>query len=467
VKPIAVRTRLTLVYTGVLAVLLAGLGFAAYRLLSAQLDAAANSDLQELTDGLHGYLRLENDAPVLSYDRNDPAQVAFIETATRFYQLYDLGTGDEIVQSPAISTMAVGFTADEVREFGAREGVRDIVTDQGRLRFSSTVVHLGAGHAYLLQVGILLKSMDRALRELLTLLLWGVPIGLIVAAAASRWMAARSLAPMRDLSEAARSIGVHALDRRMPVRGSGDEPDQVAIAFNETLERLEASVGEMRQFSAALAHELRTPLAALRGEIETMLLHPRSSDEYQRGLVSQLEDIDKLSRMVSQLLTLARAESGEIQLAKERVDLSALSHSIVSQLESVAEAKDLTLDCDAPSPVFVMGDAGWLERLVLNLIDNAIKFTPTGGHLTLSVAERDGRPQLVMRDTGIGVSAADLPRIFERFYRADSARSPQTEGTGLGLTLAKWIADRHRATISAASETGEGTRVTVNFQPAR
>jgi heavy metal sensor kinase len=463
VKPIAVRTRLTLVYTGVLAVLLAVLGIAAYRVLSAQLEAAANSDLQELTDGLHGYLRLDNGAPVLSYDRSDPAQVAFIETATRFYQLYDLTTGEEIVQSPAIATMAVGFTPDEVREFGAREGVRDIVTDQGRLRFSSTVVRLGPDHAYLLQVGILLKSLDRALREFLVLLLWGIPIGLIVAAAASRWMAGRSLAPMRDLSEAARSIGVHALDRRMPIRGSGDEPDQVAMAFNETLGRLEASVGEMRQFSAALAHELRTPLAALRGEIETQLLHPRTPDEYQRGLVSQLEDIDKLSRMVSQLLTLARAESGEIELARQPVDLSALAHSLVSQLETVAEAKGLTLNCDAPQPVTVMGDEGWLERLVLNLLDNAIKFTPSGGTLTLSVSEKSGAAELSMRDTGIGVPAVDLPRIFERFYRADSARSPQTEGTGLGLTLAKWIADRHGAKITATSEPNDGTRVTVIF----
>lgn len=464
-KPIAVRTRLTLVYTGVLAVLLAGLGFAAYRLLSAQLEAAASSDLQELTDGLHGYLRLENGVPTLSYDRNDPAQVAFIETATRFYQLYDLSTGEPIVQSPAISSMAVGFTADEVKEFGAREGVRDILTDQGRLRFSSTVVRLGPG--YLLQVGVLLRSVDRALRQFLDLLLWGIPIGLGTAALASRWMAGRSLAPMRDLADVARSIGVHALNRRMPVRGAGDEPDQVAMAFNETLERLEASVAEMRQFSAALAHELRAPLAALRGGIETTLLHPRTQDEYERGLVSQLEDIDKLSRMVSQLLTLARAESGEIKLARDPVDLSALSHSIVSQLETLAEAKNLSLVCDAPTPVIVTGDEGWIERLVLNLLDNAIKFTPAGGSVRLSVSAHDDVAELVMRDSGIGVDAADLPRIFERFYRADSARSPQTEGTGLGLTLAKWIADRHGATISAASAPGEGATLTVVFQRTR
>lgn len=463
-KPIAVGTRLTLVYTGVLAVLLAALGFVAYRVLSAQLEAAASSDLKELTDGLHGYLHLDNGAPVLSYDRRDPAQVAFVETATRFYQLYDLATGEPVVQSPAISPMAVGFTAAEVREFGAREGVRDILTDQGRLRFSSTVVRLGPGHAYLLQVGVLLGGVDRALREFLSLLLWGIPIGVLLAAAAGRWMAGRSLAPMRDLSAAARSIGVHALDRRMPVRGAGDEPDQVAIAFNETLERLEASVAEMRQFSAALAHELRTPLAALRGEIETTLLHPRTPDEYQRGLISQLEEIDKLSRMVSQLLTLARAESGEITLARDPVDLAALVQSIVSQLETLAEAKGLSLICDAPSPVVVTGDAGWLERLVLNLLDNAIKFTPEGGRVTLSVAARDGTAELTLRDTGIGVPAADLPRIFERFYRADSARSPQIEGTGLGLTLAKWIADRHDASITANSVEGEGTTIGVVFR---
>ena len=466
-KPIAVRTRLTLVYASVLAVLLAALGFVAYRVLSAQLDAAASSDLKELTDGLHGYLHLESGAPVLSYDRSDPAQVAFIETATRFYQLYDLATGEPVAQSPAISPMAVGFTAAEVKEFGTREGVRDILTDQGRLRFSSTVVHLGPGHAYLLQVGMLLGSIDRALREFLNLLVWGIPIGVILAAAAGRWMAGRSLAPMRDLADAARSIGVHALDRRMPVRGAGDEPDQVASAFNETLGRLEASVAEMRQFSAALAHELRTPLAALRGEIETTLLHPRTPDEYQRGLVSQLEEIDKLSRMVSQLLTLARAESGEITLGRDPVDLASLAQSIVSQLETLAEAKSLSLICDAPTPVVVTGDAGWLERLVLNLLDNAIKFTPAGGHVTLSVAASDGGARLVMRDSGIGIPAADVPRIFERFYRADSARSPQTDGTGLGLTLAKWIADQHGASMTAESLEGKGTTIAVVFRRGR
>jgi heavy metal sensor kinase len=464
VTPIAVRTRLTLVYTGVLAVLLAALGFAAYRLLSAQLESAANSDLKELTDGLHGYLRMGGDAPAFVYDRRDPAQVAFIESATRYYQLYDLATGELVVQSAAMSPLAVGFTPAEVREFGLREGVRDLYTDQGRLRFSSTVVRLAPDRAYLLQVGVLLRSKDRAMQQFLGLLLWGIPIGLIAAAAASRWMAGRSLAPMRQLSDAARTIGVHALDRRMPVRGAGDEPDQVAIAFNETLGRLEASVAEMRQFSAALAHELRAPLAALRGEIETTLLHPRTADEYQRGLVSQLEEIDKLSRMVSQLLTLARAESGEIQLARDAVDLTALGQSIVSQLETLAEAKDLTITCTGVAPVLVTGDAGWLERLVLNLLDNAIKFTPPGGRVTLTTAQDADTARLVMADTGVGVPAADLPRLFERFYRADSARSPQADGTGLGLTLAKWIADRHHATITAASVPGAGTTFTVIFR---
>jgi heavy metal sensor kinase len=464
VKPIAVRTRLTLVYTGVLAVLLATLGGAVYRVLSAQLEAAANSDLKELTDGLHGYLRLSGEAPTFIYNRDDPAQVAFIESATRYYQLYDLATGDLVVQSPAMAPLGVGFTPAEVREYSLRDGLRDLYTDQGRLRFSSTVVRLAPDRAYLLQVGLLLRSKDRAMQQFLNVLVWGIPIGLVVAAAASRWMAGRSLTPMRHLSTAARGIGVHALDRRMPVRGAGDEPDQVAAAFNETLERLEASVAEMRQFSAALAHELRAPLAALRGEIETTLLHTQTVEEYQRGLVSQLEDIDRLSRMVSQLLTLARAESGEIELARDPVDLAALAASIVSQLETLAEAKGLTITCTGDAPVFVTGDAGWLERLVLNLLDNAIKFTPAGGRVTIEVSEDADTARLVMTDTGVGVPAADLPRIFERFYRADSARSPQADGTGLGLTLAKWIADRHGAYIRATSTLGAGTAITVSFR---
>jgi len=459
----ALRAKLALVYAGVLAVLLAGFGFGGYHLLADQLDDAADAELRELTDGLHGYLRLDNGVPALAYDHNDPQEAAFIARATRYYQVYDASSGALLVQSSAIEPLGLQFTSAEVELYREQTATRDIRTDLGRLRFSNTVMRPASGSVFLLQVGVMLADADRSLERLQRLLLWSIPVCVLLVALLGRWLAGRSLAPLGRLATAARAIDVTELHQRLPVRGANDELDQVAVAFNDTLSRLEQSVGEMRQFSAALAHELRTPLAALRGEIEMTLLRARSTEEYQRSLGSQLEELDRLGRLVTHLLTLARAEAGEVRLARDPVDLGAMAASLVSQLDAVAEAKGVTLACEAAPGVIVTGDAGWLERLILNLVDNAIKFTPQDGHVIVSVAYSGTGASLTVRDTGIGIPSADLPHVFERFYRADRARSPQTEGVGLGLTLAKWITDKHGATISAASAEGQGSALTVVF----
>jgi signal transduction histidine kinase len=234
----------------------------------------------------------------------------------------------------------------------------------------------------------------------------------------------------------------------------------VATAFNDTLSRLDTAVGEMRQFSSALAHELRTPLAALRAEIELSLMDSADNPERRTSAASQIEEIDKLTRLVNQLLTLARAESGEIPLGRSPVDLGALVPSVTEQLEPVAHAQDLRLECVVHQAVTVTGDAGWLERLLLNLLDNALKYTPAGGSIGVSVARVGDRARVDVRDTGTGISADALPRIFERFYRVDPARSA-VEGAGLGLSLAKWIVDRHNGRIEVESVPGTGSTFTV------
>jgi signal transduction histidine kinase len=247
------------------------------------------------------------------------------------------------------------------------------------------------------------------------------------------------------------------------VRGAGDEIDTLAEAFNETLGRLEHAVGEMRQFSAALAHELRTPLTALRGEIELMMRRPPSAARDRSSLASQLEEIDKLRRLIDQLLTLARAEAGEITLARDRVDLSAMSASLVDLLEPVAEAKTVDLRCDVASAVVVEGDAQWLERLLLNLLDNAIKFTPEGGKVGVRVFSDARDATIEVRDTGVGMSRDAAQHAFERFFRADPARSPSSTGAGLGLSLVKWIVDRHGGRIHLASEPDRGSTFSVHL----
>jgi heavy metal sensor kinase len=463
VTRLTLRTTLTMVYTGILALLLTTLGFAYYQVLALHLDLDATDDLEKMTGGMHGYLRFDRGVPALAYDRTDQVEAAFIAEATRYYQVYDANTGHLLVQSPGFDPLGLHYTSSEVQALRSDPRVYDLHTEAGRIRISRSLMSPAPGQAYLLQVGLPLDPMDGALDRFLRLLLWSVPIGLLVAVVTGRWMAGRALAPLARLAAATRAISVADLSQRLPVRGAGDELDEVVDAFNGTLTRLEQAVGEMKQFSAALAHELRTPLAVLRGETELALLQARSPEDYRRRLTDQLEEFDKLTRLINQLLTLARAEAGEIPLARERVDLAALGVTLVEQLEPVAQAGDVHLACEVSGTVVVAGDAGWLERLLLNLLDNAIKFTPSHGRIVVRVRCENGDARVDVSDTGAGIAADALPHLFERFYRVDPARSTRADGAGLGLALARWIADRHDATITVTSRPGEGSTFTVRL----
>jgi heavy metal sensor kinase len=458
------RTRLTIVYTGVFALLLCVLGLVSYRVLSQQLDADATARLTQLTEGLHGYLHLEGDKPVVASDPDDADQAAFIREATHYFQVFDAQSGNLLVQSDALDSLGLRFTPQEVRALSDGPRTQDIITDNDRVRLSNSVISGAGDHRYLVQVGLSLRSVDSALGRFLQTLLWGIPAGLLAAAFAGRWLAGFALAPLRVLAGEARMIEVTTLGRRMPVRNTGDELDDVARAFNDTLARLDAAVGDMRQFSAALAHELRTPLTALRGEIELSLVHGGQAD-HGAALASQLEDIDKLTRLIDQILTLARAESGQIPLARERVDLAALGASLVEQLEPVAEAAGIRLVHTGEPGVEVHGDRTWLERMILNLLDNAIKFTPRGGCVTLTVSREGNAVVLEVKDTGRGIPPAALPHIFDRFFRADASRSSAGSGAGVGLSLVKWIAQVHGGRVTA-SNGASGAELQVRFPPA-
>ena len=461
---LALRTRLSVFYTIVFGVLLTAIAAVSYRALAQQLDSDATVSLIELTNGLHGYLHFERATPEVQYDASDPQETAFVQRATRFYQIYDGTTGALLVQSDAIEPLGLTFTPAEVKSFHDEPRLHDIQTDYGRIRLTNSVITGAPGQTYLLQVGASLAAMDSALTRFLQLLLWTVPAGLFVAILAGRWMATIALGPLLRFADAARRIDVTNLRQRLPVRGVHDELDDVAQAFNETLARVEDAVGEMRQFSTALAHELRTPIAALRGEIELAAMRPGAGDEDRRAAASQLEELDKLKRLIDQLLTLARAESGQIPLSRERVDLGALAASAVEEVELVAQANGLELRCDAAPDVAVYGDAEWLERLLLNLLDNAFKFTPRGGRVLVRVSADAGQARLEVADTGIGMPPDVLPHVFERFYRADPARSSSERGVGLGLSLVKWIVDRHEGTIEALSGPGQGSTFRVDIK---
>lgn len=474
---LTLRMRLAAISAAVFGVLLAGLSVLSYEVLGRRLDADVTERLGELTAGLHGYLRFADDAATatLSFDANDDDAAAFVHEATRYFQIYDVSSGNLLAESPGLTPLALHLTRGEVEGFHAAPRSFDIQTEYGRLRFSNSAGATPGGRPYLLQVGVPLKAMDDALARYRDLLLWRVPIALLAAVAASWWLSKFALLPLTRVAAAAQTIDVRTLERRLPVRGAGDELDRVVEAFNATLGRLEEAVGHMRQFSAAMAHELRTPLAALRGEIDLAWHAPGATAAQRDRFGSQLEEIDRLTRLIDRILTLARAEAGEIKLARAPVDLTELACRLVEQLEPIAAAKSIDLRCEgatfaspeaaSPSNVSVMveGDAGWLERLLLNLVDNALKFTPDQGRVTIRVARDGGHARIDVEDTGMGLTPEDARRVFERFFRADASRSSATEGAGLGLSLVQWIAEQHGGAVAVRSRPGEGSTFTVTL----
>jgi heavy metal sensor kinase len=457
------RARLAVFSALVCGLLLSVLSVVSYEVLGRLLDADVTMRLMELTDGLHGYLRFENERPTVEHNAADSAQAAFVQEATRYLRIYDVASGRPLFQSDGFAPLGVHLPPEQVRANRLRLQPFDVSTRYGRVRISNSAISDRLGREYLVQVGVSLNTMDAALTRYRDLLLWLLPVALIVAAAASWWLAGFALRPLAALAGAAREIDVRTLERRLPTRGVHDELDDVATAFNDTLARLAHSVGEMRQFSAALAHELRTPLAALRGEIELALRGSGREPDVQAALASQIEELDRLARLIDQILTLARAESGQIKLTFAPVDVGALAASLVEQLEPVAQARAIDLRCERNGTVIVNGDAGWLQRLLLNLLDNAIKFTREGGDVVLRVSREAGRAQIDVRDTGIGMPPEVTPHVFERFFQADPARSSGNDGAGVGLSLVKWIVDRHEGTIAVHSRVGEGSTFTVRL----
>jgi heavy metal sensor kinase len=464
-KPLPLRTSLTLLYAVVLSVILTAVGWAYHAALKRQLDSSVTADLEDKARALHGYLRFNHHSVDLAYDASDAEEATFIVDATRYYQVYDATSGQLLRQSSGLESLGLKYTPNEVIEFRGSPGIHDVQTDRGRLRLTSTVITTPDGGVYLVQVGTLLDRLDASLVEFDRVLAVRTLFGVIIAALMGFAFSGLALAPLRRLTGEATAIDIRNLQARLPVRGTHDELDQLAEAFNQALARLERSVNDMRQFSAAVAHELRTPLAILRGEAEMALTTPLTPEGARERLASQIDEYDRLARLINQILMLARAEAGELSVAAARVDLSSVASHVAEQVDALADAKGITLAKNISPGLHVSGDAGWLERLLLILIDNAIKFTTAGGRVTISVTEDAKATALAIEDTGVGITPEALPRVFEPFYRADAAQSRRSEGAGIGLALAKWIADAHRAEISVISTPNAGSTFTVRFPP--
>jgi heavy metal sensor kinase len=289
-----------------------------------------------------------------------------------------------------------------------------------------------------------------------------LPLLLAIAGIGGYALATRSLAPLGWMADQARKISDRTLHTRLEIGNAAEELTVLAASFNELLSRLDQSFESMRRFVADASHELRTPLAVIRGEADVALEKDRSPADYRESLAVIQDESRRLSRLVEDLLNLARADAGHVKLRMGEFYLNDLMAECCRSAQSLASAREIDLECGGcADDVSFRGDEELLRRLVLNLLDNAIRYTPRGGKVTAAIEARGDELRLRVSDTGIGISPEAVPHVFERFYRADKARSRNEGGFGLGLSIVKWIAESHHGAVELTSNPGAGSTFTV------
>jgi heavy metal sensor kinase len=313
-----------------------------------------------------------------------------------------------------------------------------------------------------ISIGYPVGEIETTLGDLFSTLLTAIPLVLLTALVGGWLLARYFVQPVEAITRTAQEITAHNLGQRIPVRQVNDEITRLAETLNEMISRLEDSFKQIRQFTGDASHELRTPLAVLMGELEIALRSPKSTEEYQDVLTSALEEVHRLSQVVQNLLELSRADSGQVQIVRDMVNLSAMLDDIYEDAMILAEERAIRVEYRAMQNVVLCGDKVRLHEALLNVVDNAIKYTHAGGRIILALECEDddeqGRRALVsVSDTGVGIPPDDIPHIFDRFYRVDKARSKDVGGHGLGLSIVKWIVEAHHGSIHVQSHVGKGT----------
>ncbi len=313
----------------------------------------------------------------------------------------------------------------------------------------------------ILQVGQAMESYSRFLDAFKGIFIATMTLLIVVAAGVGWFMARRAVSGVYAVTRTAQKISGGTLEERVPVKTRGDEIDQLATTFNQMLDRIQTLLTEIKEMSDNIAHDLRSPITRIRGLAEVTLTTGKSLKEYESMAASTIEECDRLLDMINTMLMISKAEAGVDQLSREEIDLGGLVREACELFEPTAEDKGVSLSCTVSDRIHFVGETRGIQRMFSNLLDNAIKYTPSGGLVTVSVVENDNQVIVSFKDTGYGISSSDLPRIFERFYRCDQSRSQA--GIGLGLSLARAIARAHGGDITATSNLNQGSTFIVTL----
>jgi heavy metal sensor kinase len=314
----------------------------------------------------------------------------------------------------------------------------------------------------IVQVGEAMETYSRFLDAFKGLFITTMAFLIVLAAGVGWFMAKRAVSGVESVTRTARMISAGTIEKRVPVKARGDEIDQLAITFNQMLDRVETLLTELREMTDNIAHDLKSPVTRIRGAAEVTLTTGRSLGEYEAMAASTIEECDRLLDMINTMLLISKTEAGVDKLNLEEIDLTRTVRDACELFRPSAEDKGITLNCEAWEGLKVTGDVRMIQRALSNLLDNGVKYTPPGGRVDVSVSENEQRHVLIsIKDTGVGISESELPRIFERFYRGDQSRS-QT-GVGLGLNLARAIVRAHGGDIRVTSAPGQGSTFIVSL----
>ena len=470
----SVRTRLTLWYVGVLALVLIVFSTGVYLLLARNLRRRMDESLRSSSESIAISLvreRAEGET-VAEAAHSTVEELRLLNQAMAIFNfegrlITEKNTpGNDRARLPALDSIPA-------------EGLRLYTTpggdDEGQRVAARRVKISDADEPYLIVVSQPLKSVTVELEMLRSVFLIAVPLALLLAGLGGFFLARKSLAPVVAMSERARQISAEKLERRLPVANPRDELGQLAATFNELLSRLDASFNLQRQFMADASHELRTPLSVMRTTTQVILEKPlRDEDEYRDALAMINDQTRRLARIVDDMFTLARADAGRRPLALGSFYLDELIAETSRAASVLAARKGVTIEAAKSPEVPYYGDEHLLRQMLLNLLDNAIKHTPAGGHIGVSLDQSGSTCKVVVADTGEGIPLEEQPHIFERFYRVDKARSrPGFEanggadngggGAGLGLSIALWIAQAHGGTIELFRSDPTGTDFAITL----
>ena len=451
----SIRTRLTLWYTVVLTIFIVVLGTIVYTALALNLVSGLDRILRETASQVISTARVRSfpDIQVITIPELDVfgsnVYIEVIDTDSKIVRKStNLQSFSQPLDDPGLQS--VENTHEPV--------TRDVRTGGAHLRVLTVPLMVENQIVGYLQVGTLRGQVDTALGQLLIVLVAGGLGAIVAAAIVGRLLAAQALRPIDTITQTAFAISrADDLDKRIPQLGPQDEVGRLARTFNIMLDRLESLFRAQQRFIADISHELRTPLTTIRGNVDLMR-HMDRLDQHSLDAIQA--ESDRMVRMVGDLLLLAQADAGQL-IRREKVELDTLMLEVFRQMRPLAEHVELTLGEE--DQAVVLGDADRLKQLLINLVDNAIKYTPKGGHVTLGLRCVEGWAMVTVADTGIGIPAEDLPHIFDRFYRVDKARSRAAGGTGLGLSIVQWIVQAHGGRIEVQSQIGKETTFTVRL----